>query len=347
MGLAGVVGAEDKARALANPLSANHRSPVFRLAHVSDLHLSRLPSGIWAQLANKRLLSYLSWHLRRRREHVGAILDALVRDLRTLGPDHIAITGDLVNLALPAEFAEAGAWLGRLGPPEQVSIVPGNHDALVPVPPGSGWDHWRAYTASDQDADDVADDRFPYLRRRGPLAIVGLSTAVPTRLGQATGRLGREQLGRINRLLGRLTGEGRCRVLLLHHSPVEGASRPRRCLLDAAALRSVVAEHGADLILHGHEHVFRFDQLAGRKGPVPVFGMPSASKQSTDADDVAQYCVYDIAESGGGWRIVVERRAFAAASQSFAPVARRVVAREGASLELQAEPKLSPCRRSA
>ena len=331
---------------MVNPLPANHFAPVFRLAHVSDLHLSPLPPAIWAQLANKRILSYLSWQLRKRRQHLGAILDALVRDLRTLGPDHVAITGDLVNLALPSEFAEAGAWLDRLGPPEWVSLVPGNHDALVPVPPADGLDHWRPYTASDRTVGE-AGDHFPYLRWRGPLAVIGVSTAISSPVGQATGQLGVEQLDRIERLLGRLAGEGRCRVLLIHHSPVDGASRPRRRLIDAAPLRDIIARHGVDLVLHGHEHEFRFAQLVGRDGPVPVFGVPSASKRSARADDAAQYCVYDIAPTGRAWRIVAERRMFAAASQSFVPVSRCIVVREGGALDLRPERDSSPCRRSA
>jgi hypothetical protein len=93
--------------------------------------------------------------------------------------------------------------------------------------------------------------------------------------------------------------------------------------------------------------VFRFDQVAGKHGPAPVFGVPSASKQSAGADDVAQYCVYDIARNGGEWRIVAERRAFAAASQSFEPASRHVVARDGGMLRLDPAPGPAPCRQSA
>lgn len=319
---------------------------MFRLAHISDLHLSQLPPITWAQLANKRLLSYLSWRLRRHRQHLSTLLAALVRDLHTVKPDHIAITGDLVNLALPAEFAEAGAWLHRLGPPESVSVVPGNHDALVHVLPGDGWDHWRAYTSSDPDTPDM-DDGFPYLRRRGPLALIGLSTAFPSLPGQATGRLGAVQLARLDRLLEHLSGVGQCRVLLMHHSPVEGVSRRRRRLLDAPELRRCLAERGADLVLHGHEHRFRFDQIAGASGPVPVFGAPSASKRSTGADQVAQYYVYDIAGNPDQWRIIAESRRFASESEGFVQGMRQVVAQEGEALALHPESVGHACRRSA
>jgi len=305
-----------------------------------------MPPISWGQLANKRLLGYLSWRLRRHREHLGAILDALVRDLDAVMPDHVAVTGDLVNLALPAEFAEAAAWLARLGPPEAVSVVPGNHDALVRVLPGQGWDHWRAYACSDPDVPE-ADHDFPYLRRRGPLAIVGLSTAFPTLPGRATGRLGADQLARLDRLLKRLDGGDQCRVILLHHSPVNGVSRPRRRLIDAPELRRRIAERGADLVLHGHEHAFRFDQIAGTAGPVPVFGMPSASKLSAGADEVAQYCVYDIEGSRSEWRIVAESRCFVSASQAFVQGARRVVAQRDDTLALMPEAGGESCRRSA
>lgn len=320
---------------------------MFRLAHISDLHLSRLPAMTWSQLANKRLLSYLSWQLRRRRGHVQTLLDALVRDLHEVGPDHIAITGDLVNLALPAEFAEAGAWLRRLGPPEWISLVPGNHDALVAVLPGDGWDHWHAYASSDPDTEHTRDADFPFVRHRGSLAIVGLSTALPSALGFATGRLGTDQLARVDRALERLGQEHRCRVLLAHHCPIDGISRRRRRLIDAAELRRCIAHRGADLILHGHEHVFSFGQLAGADDPVPVFGTPSASRFSAQPELMAQYQVYEIDGSAGGWRIVAESRVYSLASESFVRSARRVVVQQDGALVLRPEPVFAACRKSA
>lgn len=320
---------------------------MFRLAHVSDLHLCQLPPVTWAQLANKRLLGYLSWQLRRRRSHLRAVLDALVRDLREINPDHVAITGDLVNLALPKEFAEAGAWLRRLGPPEWISLVPGNHDALVAVLPGDGWDHWRAYATSDGDARDPKGGDFPFLRRRGPLAIVGLSTAFPSPLGFATGRLGADQLARLDGLLEHLSEERRCRVLLAHHCPIDGISRPRKRLLDAAKLRHCIARRGAELILHGHEHVFSFGQIAGRNGPVAVFGTPSASRFSPRPELTAQYQVHEIDCSAGQWRAVVESRVFSLMGGSFVPGARRVVVQQDGALVLRPAPDSATCRKSA
>src|SRR6201995_3507628 len=103
----------------------------FKLAHLSDPHLPPLPRARLSELAGKRALGYLNWTRNRRKYYRREVLDALVRDLLAQSPDHITVTGDLVNLALPSEFAPAQQWLQSVGAPESVTIVPGNHDAYV------------------------------------------------------------------------------------------------------------------------------------------------------------------------------------------------------------------------
>jgi 3',5'-cyclic AMP phosphodiesterase CpdA len=227
----------------------------FRLAHLSDLHIGPLPRIALRQLLSKRLLGYLSWRTRKQRIHRMEVLAALRHDLQASAPDHVVITGDLVNLGLPAEFARAGAWLRDLGTPEWISVIPGNHDAYVRVGAGESWELWADYMRSDEPS--PTGSAFPYLRRRGPLAIIGLSSAIVTPLGLATGRLGAPQLEALDRVLANLADRDRCRVVLLHHPPYAGASGWRKRLIDAAAFRAIVARRGADLILCGHAVRFR------------------------------------------------------------------------------------------
>src|SRR5262249_25091280 len=101
----------------------------FTLAHFSDVHMSPI-SGFddWRYWNAKRVLGYLNWQRKRRHVHVTSIADRLIADAQALRPDHIAITGDLVNLGLPAEHEAALAWLRRVGSPEHVTVIPGNHD---------------------------------------------------------------------------------------------------------------------------------------------------------------------------------------------------------------------------
>ncbi|HEV3500588.1 MAG TPA: metallophosphoesterase, partial [Bradyrhizobium sp.] len=164
----------------------------FTLAHLSDPHLPPLPTPKLRDLAGKRALGYLNWTRNRHKYHRREVLDALVSDMQAQDPDHIAVTGDLVNLALEAEFAPARAWLESVGAPDRVTVIPGNHDAYVRVTQHRFADVLRHYL----DGDDAprAGAPFPYLRRRGPLALISVSSAVPTAPLMATGRLGRAQL---------------------------------------------------------------------------------------------------------------------------------------------------------
>ena len=69
----------------------------FKLAHLSDPHLPPLPRARLAELAGKRALGYLNWTRNRRRYYRREVLDALVSDMQAQGPDHVAVTGDLVK----------------------------------------------------------------------------------------------------------------------------------------------------------------------------------------------------------------------------------------------------------
>jgi len=105
--------------------------PVFTLAHLSDIHLSPLPRARRRHLLSKRILGYVNWHRGRKYVHRREILDLLTRDLVEQNPDHVAVTGDLVNLGLPEEYLRAADWLHHLGAPSEVTAIPGNHDAYV------------------------------------------------------------------------------------------------------------------------------------------------------------------------------------------------------------------------
>src|SRR5437763_5562 len=99
---------------------------MFVLAHLSDPHLAPLPRPRLHELVGKRIGGFVNWHRNRRAFHLSAVLERIVADLKSRTPDHIAVTGDLVNLSLAAEFAPARAWLERLGPPHDVTLVPGS-----------------------------------------------------------------------------------------------------------------------------------------------------------------------------------------------------------------------------
>ena len=161
------------------------------LAQFSDIHLGPLPKVSVADLASKRLLGYLNWQRSRARVHADSVLSALVADMHAARPDQIVVTGDLVNLGLPAEYRTARAWLATLGAAHDVTVVPGNHDAYVASGVAHYTEQWRDFACGD--GRTGGQSGFPFLRRRGPLALIGVSSAVPTAPFMATGRVGAAQ----------------------------------------------------------------------------------------------------------------------------------------------------------
>ena len=114
-----------------------------RFAQISDPHLSSLEGVPARDLMSKRALGYLSWRLRRRFEHRTEVLAALERDLQQFALDQLLVTGDLTHLGLPREFRQALAWLRQLGEPQEVAVIPGNHDASVATPWRDTFALWR------------------------------------------------------------------------------------------------------------------------------------------------------------------------------------------------------------
>jgi len=282
--------------------------PSFSIAHLSDLHLPmgglRLEKRRWL---SKRTLSHLSWQVGRRRRHRPEVLAALIDDVSKAGPSHIAITGDVTNTGRPEEFERSLPWLRRLGSPSEVSLVPGNHDALVPLPYAQGQALWRDWMADDASGAGA----FPFVRRRGPAALVGLNTAVSTPIFRATGLVGDDQLARLEATLDRLGQEGLFRIVLLHHPVVGGLQAARKALTDRAGLQAVLRRSGAELILHGHTHKASLTAVPGRMGPIAAVGVPSASGIAGREAYAARWNLYQIEERARGWQVKVTARRLA------------------------------------
>ena len=292
----------------------------FVLAHLSDFHLG-FPDGAGVkELLNKRVLGYLMWRLRRRAEHRPEVLEALVSDLRDARPDHIVVTGDLTHLGLPAEFLRARQWLGALGPPTQVTVIPGNHDAYVRDAWGGPVAQWADYMVSnDVSSPDpmVPLGLFPTVRIRGPFAVIGVCTARPSLPLLAVGTIGRVQLARLERVLETTGRQGLYRIVLIHHPPVPGTVTWHRRLTDSAAFRAVLARQGAELVLHGHAHRTTMQRLKTPVGEAPVIGVPSASALGR-AGRGARYHLYYVRRDHRGWNVRIAVRAYSPEAEQFA-----------------------------
>jgi 3',5'-cyclic AMP phosphodiesterase CpdA len=286
----------------------------FTLAHLSDPHLAPLPAPSLRELIGKRATGYLHWRRTRHKIHRREVLDALVKDLQTQRPDHIAVTGDLVNIALEAEFAPARAWLESVGTPDHVTVVPGNHDAYARATRNRSAEIWRDYLRGDG-ALTAGPITFPFVRRRGPLALIGVSSAVPTPPLMATGWLGQAQRDALDGILSKLSAEQTFRVLLIHH-PLrsEKGSRHKR-LTDSDDLLALLKRHGVELILHGHDHVHSTMWFDGPRGRIPAIGAPAASAIAHGRAPAAAYNLFSIERDGEKWRCEQTVRGFGDGTQ--------------------------------
>lgn len=278
---------------------------MFRFAHLTDPHVGPLPRPALRHLLGKRFTGYVNWRRGRRNAHDMDLLAALVKDLRHQAPDHIACTGDICNLGLASEWPTSRLFLEGLGPPETVSFVPGNHDAYVPGSLPGLLDAVDPYAAGDE----AQLQRFPYVRRRGPVTFVGLSSAVPTAPFVASGRLGRTQIKHAEAHLAALASEGVVRVVMVHHPPHVGGAPAGRNLVDADRFETMIARVGAELVVHGHNHVGSVATLMGPSGLVPVVGAPSASARGGAIVHKAGYHLFRVHADAEGYRITAELRA--------------------------------------
>ena len=200
------------------------------------------------------------------------VLAAIVADIHAQKPDHIAMTGDILNIGLKAEFPLAAAWLETLGPADKVSFVPGNHDAYTrgSMPHVASTLKWTTSDASGESG-------FPYLTMRNGVALIGLSSGIPTAPFLASGRLGSKQRARFDALLADLA---RQKLTARRHGAPSAESRRRRrgdaVLSDRHEFEEIVTHRGAHLVIHGHNHRMTISYI-DEHARIPVVGVQSAS----------------------------------------------------------------------
>ncbi|WP_341760559.1 metallophosphoesterase [Candidatus Endowatersipora endosymbiont of Watersipora subatra] len=271
---------------------------MFRLAHISDIHLLPLPSISLKQLISKRIMGYLNWQFDRKNIHNQDMLRTLLQDIKQKNTNHLAITGDLVNLALPSEFEAATKWLKQLGEANEISIVFGNHDCYVESGYRRACESWKNYIG-----DDRSDEIFPFVRYRKNSALIGVNSGVSTPPFMATGVFDKRQAEHLKKILETAKQNHKFRIIMIHHPPVEGVTSLTKKLHGQNIFRSVIEILGAELILHGHTHVNSLNWIEGPERTVPVIGVASASQRPIREHNLraATYNLFDIDRQSEEW----------------------------------------------
>ena len=280
----------------------------MRVAHCSDLHLLSLDGARLLDFANKRWIGGLNLLSNRGRHYHAEVFEAMVADFNRSAIDHIIVTGDVTNLAFEEEFRFARRFFDaiELGP-EHVTVLPGNHDAYVARGAHYFAEHFDAYSRPDEtwgwshgdpEVDEGPQSRWPVVRVRGPLAVLALSTSLATPWFTAWGRVGGTQLSRLRSALLDPRLEGTFRVVAIHHPPAgPRAASLIRGLRDRSAFAEVLAEAGAELVIHGHEHIDMTEEIAGPAGGIQVRGIQSGTYEAGKLARRARYRIYEVADA--------------------------------------------------
>ena len=211
-----------------------------RLLHVSDLHFGH-PS-------------------------VPAQIEALEAIIAREPFDAIVISGDLTQRQRRHEYSRARRFLLYARDRAPVLTVPGNHDVswwLAPFGVGSRKEMYRRYRRF------VSTELEPTLHLPG-LMIVGLNSAqglqaftVTTRLRDLSvvGVLLPEQWERAHAAFAGAEA-GDLKVLVMHHNLLRGRLSQRWGLVNRARGIEQAAVTGADVVLCGHDHEERVEQVS-------------------------------------------------------------------------------------
>jgi 3',5'-cyclic AMP phosphodiesterase CpdA len=281
---------------------------VVRFAHITDVHFLSLDGSRLRDFVNKRWAGGLNLLLNRSHAHSTAIFDALVDDLNREKIDQVICTGDITNLSLESEFRFALSHFERIGiGPKNVTCVPGNHDNYIAESIGNFDRIFADYTKPDEEWrwDDGPTEHglidWPIVRVRGDLAVIGLSTSIPSAWFMNHGVLGEKQLSRLERALKDPRLAGKLRVIAMHHpSAGHRAKKFRRGLRDHEDFARVLGRTGAELVLHGHEHLDLREEILGPGGAeIPVMGVQSGTYALDLEKRRARYRVFEIVSNNG------------------------------------------------
>ena len=287
---------------------------MFKLAHISDVHLSPLPVPAWRQLASKRVLGYINWKKNRRSQLTSNYLKDLLAYLPSLKPDHIIVSGDLINLGLPGEYENARTFLETLGDPKNVTAVCGNHDAYVSDGLANSINAWREYMSADATPIQSHED-FPILRIRGEIAIIGCNSAEATAPFMATGYFRQSQAEKLQALLA--ANRHLCRVICIHHPPFANATHWHKRLIGDELFREVIADQGTELVLHGHTHLATSNQIKGPDGNIPVICVPATGNSEGHRKPAGRINLFSIERQTTKFAIKHEAFGYSESDQSL------------------------------
>jgi predicted MPP superfamily phosphohydrolase len=242
------------------------------VVHMSDLHLGN--DIWWRALKAKRKW----WNL----EVPVEIKDGLIHALSELKPNYVVLSGDFVNDPTPDNFMKAASFLRSvfsktgINVSTQVLVIPGNHDATL----YSKNEDFRLFNYQHFLAElfEQGGRKTRYIKQDHDLKalFLCLDSTLKNKRPLAEGEIGHEQiqwartnLTEIRKALGE-EYRNYARIAVMHHhcKQIKGLKTGEERfmqLLDPEEIIELLKDFDFNLVLHGHKHHPRVDEL-GVKG---------------------------------------------------------------------------------
>lgn len=195
-------------------------------------------------------------------------LEVLKECIREIGPDTVAVSGDLTQRCANREFARAREYLDSLSEIAPYVVVPGNHDIrwLGAVARNLGivgliGDKAHEFKYSRYKR-HISEDLSPSLEVPGAV-IAGLNTAHGITRGSLTrrfrdlgviGHVRREDVRLVEEAFSKANPDA-ARIVMIHHNPIKGSLSGRHGLANTDQALRAFADLGAELVLCGHDHL--------------------------------------------------------------------------------------------
>lgn len=283
----------------------------YKIAHLSDLHLTSLPNA------------------KRSEPRIGGQLSGMNNAFRRVAlsepvqqSDLVFITGDVTDKGDPAAWKVLRDTLIEAKLKSKTLVIIGNHD-VCGLGARLGWPSQLAKLDLEKARQGLKiagqPTRYPWAKIVEPRVVIfGLDTNNSgnlTAIDNAVGRIGIRQLERFARLLYRHRNIP-VKIVAIHHSPniPRHATALRRGQMpmslvnrwahqipqdDRRMLRLLCATHKVRLIVHGHLH----EAEDRRLGSVRIVGAPATTEPIDRKAHPRQYQFYQYIVRGMGGRV--------------------------------------------
>lgn len=251
---------------------------MLRLAHISDLHFSKLT---WnpSQFLSKRWLGNLNLLLARKHAFDAEGLTTLLPAFRANHVDAVLITGDLTSTAHREEFILAQQFVESLRKENfQVFTLPGNHDHYTKTAYKQRLFYQYFDAAYPQSHLNLRDDQVTMTYMGHNFWLMALDTALATPLLSSNGYFSPELEKTLEKALEELP-EGH-QVIMLNHFPFFSNDSWRKSLIRKEALRKLLERFTQiKLFLHGHSHRNCVADLQSSRLPLVLDSGSTAQKK--------------------------------------------------------------------